>query len=113
MLPPVTRKFKDLSTERYYQFAFYCDACGAVWTSERYPFCGQRETPMGAEEQKAMDLLWKTDHTAAYERANQEAMLHFNKCPLCGKRVCDDCFSELALSCRYCHESEGEIDGDI
>ncbi len=38
MLPSVTKKYADHSTEREFQFDFFCDRCGAVWKSDVYPF---------------------------------------------------------------------------
>lgn len=106
MLPPVTKKCEDHSTDRYFCFAFYCDACGAIWESELYPF-SMRNTPSQSEgEKNARIMLWKAEHDAAYERANLEAMLNFNKCRCCGRRVCDDCFSEFEAICQNCENSK-------
>ena len=102
MLPAVTKKFKDRSTDRYFGFTFYCDECGAAWESDRYPF-SMRDAPTGSTgEKNAHVLMWKAEHDAAYERANNEALLQFNKCPKCGRRVCDNCFSEVAVICLNC-----------
>ncbi len=85
MLPPVTKKCEDHSTDRNFCFVFYCDACGAIWESELYPF-SMRNTPSQSEgEKNARVILWRAEHDAAYERANLEAMLNFNKshCIVC------------------------------
>ena len=106
MLPPVTKKFHDKSTDRFFQFSFYCDECGLGWISECYQF-SMRDAPCESEgEKKARDIIWKSDHDAAYERANNEAILNFNKCPKCGQRVCDNCFSEFEPICLTCLDSE-------
>lgn len=102
MLPPVTKKYTDHSTDEHFAFSFYCDECGAVWVSEQYPFSLCRSATCDEGEKTAQKILWKTEHDAAYERANTEALFHFNKCPKCGKRVCDKCFSEFESSCLKC-----------
>ena len=102
MLPPITKRFADHSTDREFRFEFFCDKCGAVWKSDVYPFY-LRDAPCGNEgESRAREILWKADHNAAYERANNEAAMNFNRCRKCGLRFCDDCFSEFELICTDC-----------
>lgn len=102
MLPPVTKRYDDHSTDRWFRFAFHCDRCGAGWESERYPFSMGNASSDGEGQEKARMLLWKAEHDAAYERANTEALFHFNRCPACGRRVCDDCFSLSGDRCVSC-----------
>lgn len=102
MLPPITQKYHDQSTDAYFQFAFYCEACGDAWHSEQYPFSLAKDPPKSAAEEKARAILWTTEHDAAYERANTEAIMHFSKCRCCGKRICDRCLSELDDMCTEC-----------
>ncbi len=84
MLEAITRRMADKSVGEVYQFVFYCDICGKTWTSE--PVRASRQTKgYGVKEPEA-------EHTAAYERANLEAMRHFNRCNVCKRWVCDDCF---------------------
>lgn len=102
MLPPVTKRWDDRSTDRWFRFVFYCDRCGAAWESERYPFSLREAAPQSSAEESARMLLWRTEHDAAYERANTEALFHFNRCPVCGARVCDSCYlltEDLCASC--------------
>ena len=51
-------------------------------------------------------MLWEQEHQAAFEQANLEAHFHFNRCPLCGKWVCDDCFRAEEIrhggACKSC-----------
>ena len=44
------------------------------------------------EKNEALKLMWAHEHRAAFDEANLEAHVQFNRCPVCGKRVCDDCF---------------------
>lgn len=102
MLPSVTRQYHDKSTQEYFQFAFYCDRCGSVWTSETYPFSLGKDKPKTVAEKEARNILWKTEHDFAYERANIDALFQFSKCSKCKRRVCDKCFSELGDTCIDC-----------
>ena len=57
------------------------------------------------EKNEALNLLWGNEHRAAFDEANLEAHIHFNRCPVCGKRVCDDCFCAEAGkdgACKNC-----------
>lgn len=90
MLAPLTKKMADHSTETEFAFSFFCDICGREWRSESFPFSGGESGRTLAE--KVGQLIWQCEHNAAYERANHEAMLEHNHCPICGKWVCQDCF---------------------
>ena len=106
MLPAVTKTYEDHSTDRHFCFVFHCDECGVIWESEIYPF-SMRDTPSENEgEKNARALLWKAEHDASYERANTDAMLNFNKCHICGRRVCNDCFSEFEATCLACEKEK-------
>lgn len=106
MLPAITKKYHDASTYDYFMFVFYCDICGEPWTSEKYPFSLANDKPRTIKEQKVRDIIWMSEHNSAYERANTEAILRFNKCTRCGKRVCDSCFSEIGDTCIDCDNSK-------
>lgn len=79
MLEPITRRVTDESDSRGFLFTFYCDICDSPWSSIRY--CGSGDTSERESER-----------IAAYERSNREAMMHFNRCPVCKRMVCDKCF---------------------
>ena len=95
MLAPVTKHFKDLSTPESFQFVLYCDRCGKMWESDIYSFnLHGFELPM---DERIHSMIWNQQHEEAYERANCEAGMWFNRCPSCGSRICDDCLeSELS-----------------
>ena len=93
MLKTITKKFRDRSTDRFFKFSFYCDRCGAKWTSDPYFFEHGFSERLTEDEKKARDILYKVDHDAAFERANLEARLKFNHCDSCGRVVCDECFA--------------------
>jgi hypothetical protein len=104
MLEAITSKFIDLSTADSFAFSFYCDDCGREWRSATLAFrCEGFSQPM---EESVRSMLWNGQHEAAYERANREALFFFNRCPVCGRLVCDDCFhateTERTDMCRQC-----------
>lgn len=88
MLPPITKEMIDYSTNLLFEFSFHCDVCRKEWRSTPIPFSKKAEDL----DQSTCALLWQVEHDSAYERANQEAIRHFNRCPRCGKMVCNDCF---------------------
>ncbi|HYE82510.1 MAG TPA: hypothetical protein VEG39_10155 [Clostridia bacterium] len=101
MLGPITRQIRDCSTERDFCFTFYCDICNSPW--ESVPVRGSLENGCGCGAE-AKALIWRSEHDAAYERANREAVKHFNRCPICKRFVCDDCFlilpdQDLCIEC--------------
>jgi hypothetical protein len=90
MIKAITEKSNDHSDSGHFSFSFYCDKCGKEWTSEFTDFKGMNATTI--ENEEARQMLWANEHRIAFEAANCEARLHFNRCPICGKWVCDDCF---------------------
>jgi hypothetical protein len=90
MSKPLTKKVVDHSGRETFSFSFYCDICGKEWKSRTMPF----ETGgLTIEHEEARTLLWAKEHSTAFERANVDALMHFNECARCGKRVCDNCFN--------------------
>ena len=87
---PVTKKITNISTNSTFRFIFYCDRCGAGVHSACYIFNTKCFDP--PPRGRARALLWTRQHDEAYERANSEARIAFNRCPVCGRRVCGDCF---------------------
>ncbi len=111
MLSPITKKYTDLSTSAYFLFRFMCDCCGDYWESEKYLFSQRDSIPKTKDEKYAHELIWMSEHDAAYERANNEAAFHFNRCPKCGRRVCDNCFSVFEDICKECAKNENSKKG--
>ena len=106
MIKAITEKSTDQSDSIAFSFSFYCDKCGKEWTSETTAFSGMGSTAIENEEARLM--LWANEHRLAFEAANLEAQMHFNRCPVCGKRVCNDCFCieerEHGGVCKECIE---------
>ena len=89
----LTKKSIDHSSRNFFEFSFCCDRCGKAWRSETVPFAGEGRPEIDNDEVRK--ILWERDHRFAFERANLEAQFHFNRCPLCNRWVCDDCFRPL------------------
>jgi len=87
----LTKNSIDHSDSGNFSFSFFCDRCGKEWTSPSQPFTGEGSPVI--ENEDALNMLWGNEHRAAFDEANLEAHIHFNLCPVCGKRVCDDCFN--------------------
>lgn len=93
MLASITQQYKDLSTPDNFAFVFCCDRCDKEWQSEIYALNLRGfELPLN---EKIRCMLWNQQHDEAYERANLEAISHFNRCPECSRMVCDNCFCIL------------------
>ena len=56
------------------------------------------------ESADALKLLWAYEHRAAFNEANLEAHLQFNRCPKCENWFCDGCFNLEANVCVECVE---------
>ncbi len=110
MLEPVTKKFQDDSNLELFRFTFFCDSCGKAVKAVTYrykpPF--KPKLFLSASERRAREILWLGDHSNAYERANKEALIFFNRCPVCGRRVCDDCFADEDGICLECKKEKTE-----
>ena len=104
MLEPITKKYEDGSTLEKFKFTFFCDSCGCAVEEISYTYHPPFKPKffISKSEQRARELLWLSDHASAYDRANKEALLSFNRCPVCKRRVCDDCFDTEAGFCYDC-----------
>ncbi|MDP4092788.1 MAG: hypothetical protein Q8920_05435 [Bacillota bacterium] len=105
MLEPITKIMTDKSTGEKFCFTFFCDICKDSWDSVPVNYNQTNENVTETDE-ITNNINWKSDHDAAYERANLEAMQHFNRCPVCKRWVCDNCFCILGDRdvCRECAE---------
>jgi len=108
MVKSITEKSIDHSNSWRFSFSFFCDKCGKEWKSPDQEFTGMGSTAV--ENGEAQQLLWAHEHQLAYEAANIDARTYFNLCPVCGKRVCDDCFdieeSEHGGICNDCAKKQ-------
>ncbi len=119
-----TDNYEDRSTDRGFQFEFYCERCGTGYRTRFKPFA------LGAVSQ-ALDLAgnlfggvlddaaevgerarsarWETAHDEAFLEAAQQVRDEFIQCPKCtawvcrgkcwnaGRGLCKECAPELAV----------------
>lgn len=107
MLQSFTKKYTDESTKDEFAFTFYCDMCENSWKSTPLPFSHGKQKGFWKMLFYLPFTLWKAEHKDAFERANREGMLHFNRCPVCKRWVCDDHFIEDENACSDCYKSAG------
>jgi len=101
MSAPLTKRINDNSNLESFSFSFFCDCCGKEWVSPHVRFESNGFSEIKHEEAKR--LIWEQEHRAAFEKANLEAHLYFNRCSQCGKRVCDECFNmDEQEHCKEC-----------
>ena len=100
----VAKKHADHSVMEAFSFGFFCDMCGKEWRSARYDFNPGGLSPQA--DPMAYQMLWIDQHNAAFERANRDASFEFNRCPVCGRWVCKECFylsdtgiSDICMDC--------------
>lgn len=116
------RNHGDQSTDRGFQFEFYCDHCGSGY---RTPFQASTTGMVTDALDVASGLLggvfgraanvssrvhsaaWERAHDKAFQLAVQQAMPNFMQCPRCSTWVCkESCWnSDLGL-CKGCAPDE-------
>lgn len=98
MLKPVTKKYTDESDMEQFRFTFYCDYCGrgVASTPIEYVSGFRKKIMLTKSEKTARMYMYARAHDAAYERANNESRLNFDKCEICGIMVCGDCSTYMA-----------------
>ncbi|HEX8163656.1 MAG TPA: zinc ribbon domain-containing protein [Pyrinomonadaceae bacterium] len=112
------RNYDDLSTDRGFQFKFYCDKCGNGYLSA---FQTSTLGTAGSLLRAAGDLFggWASSagnsayeiqrqvggkaHDEALQKAVEEAKQHFHQCSRCGNWVCPEvCWNASAGQCEAC-----------
>ncbi|MBX7219616.1 MAG: zinc ribbon domain-containing protein [Blastocatellia bacterium] len=113
-----TANHQDLSTDKGFQFKFFCDKCGNGYMSR---FQTSLTGTAGSLLRAAGDLFGGFFHNAAnsayevqravggkahdeaFEAAVQEVRQHFHQCTRCGKWVCPEmCWNQTAGLCEDC-----------
>lgn len=108
MLQAFTKRWTDESTSKEFTFTFYCDLCGKPWKSIPIPFSEGEGKKSLFKFLGLTNAQWKNEHKDAFERANREAMFHFNRCLVCKRWICDDDFHEDENSCILCWKEQKE-----
>ncbi len=113
-----TANHDDLSTDRGYQFKFYCDKCGNGFMSEFQTslmgtgssllraaggFLGDVFSRAGNSAYEIQRAIGGKAHDQAFSAAVEEAKQHFHQCTRCGKWVCPEvCWNGKAGLCEGC-----------
>ncbi len=112
------RNYSDLSTDRGFQFEFFCDRCQSghrthFQTSKTGLLTEALDTAggfLGGILGRAADVservhsaAWEKAHDAAFTNAVEEARPHFRQCPRCTQWVCLElCWNEARGLCKEC-----------
>jgi len=113
-----TRNHSDHSTDRGFQFEFFCDKCGNGYRTHFQPTASGLLTDaldvasglFGGLLGNAADAAhrvhsaaWEKAHDEAFTKAVQEAKPHFGQCKRCGQWVCHQvCWNAERGLCKEC-----------
>lgn len=113
-----TGNYEDLSTDKGYQFKFYCEKCGNGYMSSfKASKLGMANSALQAAGSllggifgRAADSAYEIQravggpaHDAALREAVDEIRPLFKQCTRCGQWVCEPvCFNKKALLCESC-----------
>ena len=102
MKQTLMNQFQDLSEQDSFCFALTCGGCGRNWISTPKRFSKSGATSVSDEKQIVYSILYQREHKQAQEEAAKQAVFHFNRCPVCERLVCNDCFvvcEDLDMCC--------------
>ena len=110
--------YDDLSTDKGYQFKFYCDKCGNGYMSRFQPsvtgtagsllraagdIFGGWLSSAGNSAYEVQRAVGGKAHDEALQKAVEEGKTHFHQCSRCGKWVCPEvCWNAAAGQCEEC-----------
>jgi hypothetical protein len=110
--------YDDLSTDRGYQFKFYCDKCGNGFMSRFQPSAlgtagsllraagdlfGGWASSAGNSAYEIQRSVGGRGHDEALQKAVEEGKEHFHQCSRCGRWVCPEvCWNANAGLCEGC-----------
>lgn len=112
-----TRNHKDLSTDRGFQFEFFCDRCGSGYQST---FKGSASGALtdaldvasgllggllgsaAAAGHKIHSAAWERQHDEEFKKAIEEVKPYFKQCKRCAKWVDDTCWNGERGLCLDC-----------
>jgi membrane protease subunit (stomatin/prohibitin family) len=113
-----TRNYADQSTDKGFQFEFYCDRCGTGYRTGFKPYAlgtvtgaidaagsffgGVLARTAGLVE-RARSASWEKAHDSAFLEAMDELKPDFIQCPRCSSWVCrDKCWNVGKGLCKVC-----------
>ncbi len=110
--------YDDLSTDKGFQFKFYCDKCGNGFMSRFQPstlgtagsllraagdLFGGWASSAGNSAYEMQRAVGGKAHDEALQKAVQEGKEHFHQCSRCGRWVCPEvCWNASAGQCEDC-----------
>lgn len=113
-----TRNYSDQSTDKGFQFEFYCDRCGSGYRTSFQPFVlGTVSSALDAASslfggvlgraaelgERARSATWEKAHDDAFSRAMEELKPDFVQCPRCSAWVCrKSCWNSKKGLCKEC-----------
>lgn len=113
-----TKNYSDLSTDKGFQFEFYCDRCGTGYrTAFKASTIGGISSALGTAGgllggifSKAAEISdqvksanWEKAHDNAFQSAMEELKKEFVQCPRCSSWVCIvSCWNENKGLCKEC-----------
>jgi hypothetical protein len=116
--------YDDLSTDKGFQFKFYCDKCGNGYLSEYQPsklgtaanllqtvgnLFGGVLHKIGDGAYQMQRVVGGKGHDEALRQAVAVGKNHFKQCTRCGKWVCPEiCWNTQAGLCEACAPDEAE-----
>ncbi len=113
-----TRNYNDLSTNKGFQFEFFCDRCGTGFrTTFNASALGTLTTALDAASslfgglfgsaadlgERARSAAWEKAHDSAFAEAMEELKPDFIQCSRCSSWVCRKaCWNEPKGLCKQC-----------
>lgn len=109
--------YQDLSTDKGYQFKFFCDKCGNGYMSKyQASYIGMAGSFLNAASNllgwghsagnsayEVQRAVGGSAHDTALQAAIEEGKQHFHQCSRCGKWVCPEaCWNEASNQCEAC-----------
>ena len=104
----------DCSTLEEFRFLVRCQECGRTWRSSAVRFSKAGIAPTTEHRRVILRTLYEREREAAREKAMAEVPAIYNRCPVCGRLVCDRCFLicedlDMCTACAGTLEVHGDI----
>ena len=104
----------DCSTLEEFRFLVRCQECGRTWRSSAVRFSKAGIAPTTEHRRVILRALYEREREAAREKAMAEVPAIYNRCPVCGRLVCDRCFLicedlDMCTACAGTLEVHGDI----
>ena len=83
---------RDCSTPEVFLFDISCPQCGQTYSSRPVRFSKAGVSPATDGKRVVYGALYEMERQQARDAAAAEAAELFNRCPICGRVVCNRCF---------------------